>query len=394
MKGLLTLLLILVGAALICVAPTILLPQLDIPVAFPHVQVPAEPIFLDPLFTVGSYEFYLVNSLPSVLLADLVLLFLAWRAGSKAKRRMEQYESNPSVVDENGQDMMVPSGWWNAFEAILEYFYNLVRSVVGPGWVRSVFPLVMTIFLFVLTLNWLHFLPGVDSVGLLHCAQPGYKGFPAEEIGNSGIFRLGFGEGGALGSDIGYDAERCDAAHHGELEGGEDILYVLAPFIRTGTTDMNVPLAIALIAVTAVQIFGVRALGLNYFQKFVNLQALEHGGLGIVQFGVGFLEIISEISRILSFTLRLFGNIFAGTVLLFVMMFLIPVGVPLVFFLLEVLIGLIQALVFAMLTLVLISVAMVGHGDHEEHELGEEPDHTVGAHIRPDVDGAEAVQAR
>lgn len=393
MKGLLSLLLILGIAALVCVAPTVLLPRLDIPVAFPHVQVPPEPIFTEPLFTIGSYEFYLVNTLPSILLADIVLLLLAWSAGRKAKRRMEQYQANPNAVDEKGQDMMVPSGWWNAFEMIIEYFYNLVRSIAGPGWVRPLFPLIMTIFLFVLTVNWLHFVPGVDSVGLLHCAEPGYKGFAAEEMGNTGIYRLAFNGASAIGTAPEYSAERCEAAHHGELAEGEDILYVLAPFVRTGSTDINMPLAIAIISMTAVQLFGVRALGIRYFQKFVNLEALTQGGLGIVTFGVGLLEIISELSKILSFTLRLFGNMFAGMILLFVMMFLVPGGVPVLFFLLEVLIGLIQALVFALLSLVLISVGMVGHGDHEEHEPGEEPEHTAGAQIRPDVDGAEAVQA-
>ena len=118
----------------------------------------------------------------------------------------------------------------------------------------------------------------------------------------------------------------------------------------------------------------------------INLPALEHGGLGYVEFGVGFLEIVSELAKILSFTLRLFGNMFAGMVLLFVIMFLIRVGVPLVFFLLEVLIGLIQALVFALLTLSFISVAMVGHGGHEEGEDGGHDEHTAGAHIQPDVE--------
>lgn len=369
--------------------PALLLPQIGMPVAFPHVQVPAEKILLEPLFTIGTYEFFLVNTIPSILLADIILLLIGWLAGRKAKARMAQYDANPNAVDENGNDMMVPTGWWNTFEAIVEYFYNLVRSIVGPKWVRQVFPLIMTIFLFVLTLNWLHFLPGTDSVGLVHCAEPGVKGFLAEEIGGSGIYRLAFSdEVGSLGTDVEYSEELCEEALHGELEGGEGILYTIAPFLRTGTTDMNLPLAIALIAMTAVQVFGVRALGASYFTKFVNLPALEHGGLGYVEFGVGFLEIVSELSKILSFTLRLFGNMFAGAVLLFVMMFLIPIGVPLIFFLLEVLIGAIQALVFAMLTLVLISVAMIGHGGDEEDEHGHHDEHTAGAHVQPDVEAA------
>ncbi|NDJ54906.1 MAG: F0F1 ATP synthase subunit A [Chloroflexi bacterium] len=417
-NNLLVVLGVLLGAAGLCAAPVILLPQAGIPVVFPHVQVAAEPILLDPIFNIGSYEFYLVNSLPHALLATIVVIIMGVLAGSAARARLRQYEQNPKATDDDGQDVMVPKGFLNVFEAIVEALYNLVEQIVGPKWVNSVLPLVGTIFLFVLTINWMHFLPGVDSVGLLHCAKPGFKGFEAAEVGNSGVFYLGtdpgagafgaVGEGqriGALGTDVEDNYKTiCDDLHHAEvygihteeeaiedgltyfpvseeadaegkfyvenLETGEqfEVFWTLAPFFRTASTDLNLTLALALVAMVAVQIYGVRELGFGYFSKFINIPALSHGLLGGVEFAVGFLEIISEFSKIISFALRLFGNLFAGTILLFVMMFLVPGLLPLPFFFLEVLIGFIQATVFAMLTLVLIAVAMVGHGDHDDEE--------------------------
>jgi F-type H+-transporting ATPase subunit a len=367
----------LIVAAVICVGPAIWLPQLGIPVAFPHVQVAPEPIWTKPLFQIGSFEFPFVDTLPSILLADLILLGLAFAAGSAARKRLRQYEANPKAVDEEGQDMMVPKGWWNAFEALLEYFYNLVEQIAGHKWVKQVFPLVATIFLFVLVVNWLHFVPGVDSVGIVHCAEPGVKGFEVAPMGSSGIYRLAFNEEiGPLGAVVDYDEEACEAAHQGHGEGAEGeegaeephILYTIAPFLRTGSTDLNLTLGLAIITVVSVQVFGVRELGFGYFAKFFNLPALMNkGALGFIDFGVSLLEIISELSKVLSLSLRLFGNLFAGTILLFVLMFLIPIGAPIIFFLLEVFIGLMQAFVFGMLTLVFIGLAFIGHGDGDHH---------------------------
>ncbi|HEC24201.1 MAG TPA: F0F1 ATP synthase subunit A [Chloroflexi bacterium] len=366
MKQLLQLLLVLGVAALLCGAPTILLPQAGIPVAFPRVQLPAEPIWLEPLFTIGNYEFPFVNTIPSVILADILLLAMAAAAGTAAGRRLKQYRANPKAVDEEGDDLMVPKGWLNAFEAIIEYLYNLVEQVAGHKWAGKVFPLVATIFLFVLTINWLHFLPGVDSVGIIHCAEPGMKGFEVAELGSTGIYRLAFSdEVGPLGADVTYSEEACEEAHHGRTP-EEPILYTIAPFMRTASTDLNVTFALAIISMVSVQIFGVRELGFAYFAKFFNLPALKKGPMGYIDLGASVLEIISEIAKVVSLSLRLFGNLFAGTILLFVMMYLIPVGAPIIFFLLEVFIGLMQAFIFGMLTLVFTALAFVGHGD-EHH---------------------------
>jgi F-type H+-transporting ATPase subunit a len=140
---------------------------------------------------------------------------------------------------------------------------------------------------------------------------------------------------------------------------------VVAPFVRPAATDLNVPLAIALISVVWTQIIGVQALGGSYFRKFF----LPHmTGMKAIDLIVGLLELVSEFAKIVSFTFRLFGNIFAGVVLLFVMSFLVPFFVPLPFYILELFVGFMQAFVFAILTLIFMSMATVGHGpDHDHH---------------------------
>jgi F-type H+-transporting ATPase subunit a len=113
----------------------------------------------------------------------------------------------------------------------------------------------------------------------------------------------------------------------------------------------------------------VRALGGSYFNKFFNVGGLFSRPIfGVIDFAVGILEIISEVSKILSFSFRLFGNIFAGSVLLFVIGFLVPVFAQSIFLMLEFFVGLIQAVVFGMLTMVFMAQATAGHGDHEGHE--------------------------
>jgi F-type H+-transporting ATPase subunit a len=149
-----------------------------------------------------------------------------------------------------------------------------------------------------------------------------------------------------------------------------DDLYAVTPFVRGAATDLNLTLGLGLLAFLAIQYFGVRAQGLRYFTKFFNTPALENIGknpMGIMDFVVGLLEIISELAKILSFGFRLFGNLFAGGVLLFVMSFLLAMLVPAGVYGLELFVGLIQAFVFAMLLLVFSAMAMQGHGHGEEH---------------------------
>jgi F-type H+-transporting ATPase subunit a len=135
------------------------------------------------------------------------------------------------------------------------------------------------------------------------------------------------------------------------------------------STDLNFTVALALISVLMTQVMGVRALGVSYFTKFINVGGVfKRPVFGIIDFGVGLLELVSELSKLLSFSFRLFGNIFAGSVLLFVIGTLVPVFVQSLFLGLEFFVGLIQAVVFGMLTMVFMAQATQGHGEHHEEE--------------------------
>src|SRR5262249_25414011 len=139
----------------------------------------------------------------------------------------------------------------------------------------------------------------------------------------------------------------------------------ITPWVRPAPTDLNLTIALAIISVIATQIYGFRLLGpeLQLGRYFT----LRDGPIGLF---VGILEAILELARVISFSFRLFGNIFAGYVLLLVMAFLIPALGPVPFLLLEVLIGLVQAFVFAMLTLVFMTLGTTAH-DGEEHHAEE-----------------------
>jgi len=130
--------------------------------------------------------------------------------------------------------------------------------------------------------------------------------------------------------------------------------------------------SLALIAVIMTQVLGFRALGISYLTKFFNFKTLFTSPLGGIDVAVGLLELIGEFAKILSFSFRLLGNIFAGSILLFVMSFLVPF-LPWPFFILEFFVGALQGFVFGLLTAIFMSQATAGHGEHhdEEHEITE-----------------------
>ena len=393
-RGCLILIGLIVGVGVFCLwLPFVLLPGAGIGVALPVIFVPGEVLVRD-FFGPGVH---LTNTLVGMFLADLVVLLilggLLLRGGVKA----------------------IPGRLQSMLEMLVEYMYNLAKTVVGSRAGR-VFPLVMGIFLFLLVANWLELIPGVDSVGLLHCATPGLNGYPVNEEQVLGFNTLRVDsplDSGTRATIENYCAceltnfghipeERvaeCSAAgfanpEHVEGEGaagaeGESAvstegeappavdtagvnpnLFVVTSFVRAAATDLNLTVALALLAVVAVQVFGVWSLGPDYFQKFINMRALGNiakNPMGIMDFIVGLLEIISEFSRVLSFAFRLFGNIFGGQVLLFVMAFLVATMLPVIFYAFELFVGVIQAFVFAMLTLSFSAQAMAGHGDDHGH---------------------------
>jgi F-type H+-transporting ATPase subunit a len=134
-----------------------------------------------------------------------------------------------------------------------------------------------------------------------------------------------------------------------------------SPLFRAPTSDLNTAIALALVSVIITQIVGFKVLGFGYLKKFVNFTNPVH-------FFVGILELVSEFTRIISFSFRLFGNIFAGEILIFVMSMLVPYFVPIPFYGFELFVALIQAFVFAMLTLVFIKLSMTSHHAHAREE--------------------------
>lgn len=159
-------------------------------------------------------------------------------------------------------------------------------------------------------------------------------------------------------------------------------LYMVTPLVRGMTTDLSFTIGLALLVFFAIQFFGFAELGPNYFQKFINVHAVGNiakNPMGGIDFVVGFFEIISELGKIISLSFRLFGAIFAGSVLFAVIMFLVGTTIPAIILLLELIVGFAQAAVFAILTLLFCSQAMVSHihddGDHGHAEHGEAAHH-------------------
>lgn len=290
----------------------------------PHIQLPAESLSKQPLFTSKLFgEFYFTNTMTALLIVMAVLIFMALFVRNSVNKSLR-----------NGD--YVPKGVAGVLEALLEYLYNLTEATAGKKWTKTIFPWFATITLMVLLANWMELIPGVDSIGLL---EPSAHGHAIQQV-----------------------LPGVDTIIKQEAQDGEG--YTLIPFVRTLSTDLNFTIALALIAVSMVQVVGVKAQGMKYFTKFWNTKNLfSKPFFGAIDWVVGLLEIISEISKILSFGFRLFGNIFAGSVMLFVIGSLIPVFAQSIFVGLELFVGAIQALVFGMLTMVFMSMATKGHGE-------------------------------
>ncbi len=330
---------------LVMIALTIFLPRV-VPVLQPHVALPADRILDDPLFTIPGLPgdqgaVYLTNTLVTWAIAVFIVLLMGFLVGRRVKQAM-------------ARDEYVLTGFTDVFVSFVEVLYNLTESTAGK-WTRVIFPYFVTITTLVLVINWMELLPGIDTIGVLTPShKPGY-GYVVKDLGPVAILweeAEGKGEKGEAlvpGGRYGLAA----------VEEGEPT-YEFRPFFRVASTDLNFTLALALVSVIMTQIVGLRALGAHYMEKFFNFRALLRGPMGLLDFAVGLLELISEFSKILSFSFRLFGNIFAGSVLLFVMGALMP---PILFgfYGLELFVGLIQAFVFGMLTMVFMAQATQHH---------------------------------
>jgi F-type H+-transporting ATPase subunit a len=261
-----------------------------------------------------------VNTLPTLIVTIfLIILPLAWATRNSLKKSAE--------TD------LVPRGVGNAMEAILEMLYNLTEGSAGAKWAKAIFPWFATILIYVLIANLLKLIPGFESIGVLHPEQ---------------------GAAALHGWHI-YTPELSKE-------------YILAPFFRGISVDLNFTASLALIAVVMIQVIGFRAQGWGYLSKFFNTRRMfKVPFFGAMDFLVGLLELISELSKILSFAFRLFGNMFAGIVLVAIVAGLLGKFsiLPAMIMMFELFVGVIQAFVFGMLTMVFMAQATQGHG--EEH---------------------------
>jgi F-type H+-transporting ATPase subunit a len=272
-------------------------------VAKPHVELQSEGIF-------HVSAFMVTNTLIAAWLTIIVLGGLFYAATRKMK--------------------LIPDKLQNFAELIVETMLNFVKGVAGENHARTLFPLVATIFLYVWTNALLALLPFFGTIGIIE--------------------------------------------HNGTF----------IPLLRAANTDINLPLSIAIISFVSVEFWGLRSLGFfHYLNSFFNFGQIRDGFVSLfkgkirpaisgIMFGfinlfIGGLEILSHFIRIVSFTFRLFGNMTAGEILLLVVSFLVPLVASIPFYGLELLVGVLQALIFAGLTLVFGVIAMAPHEEEPEH---------------------------
>ena len=266
-------------------------------------------IYAEPIFHIGSFQ--ITNSLITSWAAVLVVLVLSLAIRLKLKK--------------------IPGKLQNMFEVILDGALDLVDQVTNDRKISvRIFPFVFSLFLFILINNWLGLLPIFGSIGLL-------------------------------------------------VKEGATSAFV--PFLRSGTADINTTLALSIMVVILSNVFGIIVIGAwKAFNKYINISAILSIFTKVrkdpsillvapITVFVGLLELLGEFAKIASLSFRLFGNVFAGEVLLASMGAIFAYVVPGPFLFLEVFVGLIQALIFSLLATVYFTIASQDHSEHEEkHE--------------------------
>ena len=263
------------------------------------------PLSAEPIFKIG--EFTVTNALINGWIALVFFVLI----GVISRRRKTE----------------IPRCIYNLIEAAVEFCLNEIKKVTSDeARARRFFPLVASIFFFVLFSNWFGLLPGTGSIGIYQIV-------------------------------------------HGSKE--------LVPILRPAASDLNLTLAIAVFSIFTTHIVGLASLGaVSHISKFLNIRGIVHSLkkgpmqilISVIEFAVGLLEIVSEFAKTLSLSLRLFGNIFAGEVLITVISGMFAFILPVPFMFLELLVGIVQATVFAMLVLAFLTVATSHHGEAEEAE--------------------------
>ncbi len=305
----------------------------------PEITAAPEKLIEGPLFTVpGLGPFYLFNTIPTLIFTVLLIAVLAYFTHRSLKKSEE--------TD------LVPRGIGNLMEAFFELIYNLTEGSAGAKYVPMIFPWFATIMFYVLFANLMKLIPGFESIGLLHPAVG--EGYAAAPLGGNWFTLL-----------------------PKQVETGG---FVLVPFLRGISLDLNFTFALAVISVVMTQVVGFRAQGMHYFTKFFNFTTMfKKPFFGAMDFLVSLIELFSELMKVVSFSFRLFFNMLAGIILIAVVAGLMGkvtiVGSMLYLF--ELFVAVIQAFVFGMLTMVFMAMATQGHGHEEEHAAAAAEAHEI-----------------
>jgi len=264
------------------------------------------PLFAEPIFHIGSFAITNAYINATILTAALVIFAVLF----------------------NKKIREIPGRFQTMLEALFETLFGFFDQVTGSREkTKRFFPLIASLFFFILLSNWMGLLPGTGSIGQWQM-------------------------------------------HHGET--------TLVPLLRPANSDLNLTLAMALVSVISSHVFGVITIGFfahwNRFFQFGTIWKAVRSFkpmdivVSLVEFVVGLIEFVSEIAKVLSLSLRLFGNIFAGEVLITVIGSIMAFAMPLPFMLLEIIVGVVQATVFAMLSLVYVSILTDKPHGGDEHE--------------------------
>jgi F-type H+-transporting ATPase subunit a len=278
----------------------------------PEISIKAETLFYIGTFAIKN----------SMVLSSLVFIFFAFLGYS--------YYSESKKEEK--------SGLYYTLTLMLRTLYDLFSSIVHDK-IDVFFPLLSAFFLWILIQNWSGLLPGVGSITMKVPAAVVHGTILKEHVTPA-----------ESASEI---EPKTDVKAESNTNHEEEIKTI--PLLRGNNADLNATLALAIISVVMIQVYGIQFLGFKtYISKFLNFK-------DPIYFVLGILEIVSEISKVLSFAFRLFGNIFAGEVLLTIVAFLVPVLASFPFLILEVFVGFVQALVFSMLTSVFLSLSVSHH---------------------------------
>jgi F-type H+-transporting ATPase subunit a len=281
-------------------------------------KLPQIAVPADKLFNIGPFPVF--NTFLITVLSGLIVLLLFFVATRNLR--------------------LIPGKTQNLVEWIFQSLLNLCEEVAGKRNGRRFFPWVATIFLLVLVANWWEVIPGIETIGTINHEAPNCKGV------FTSIFLTG-------------SQSNC-----------------ITPWLRPPSTDLNFTLALAIVSFIMTQAYGFAVLGAG--KQLGRYFTLREGPMGLI---VGLLELVLEPLRIVSLSFRLFGNLFAGDVLLLVISFLLPVVGAIPFYFLELFVGFIQAFVFAFLTLIFMTLGTTVHG-HEDAEEEHAEEHARMQHER------------